>query len=89
MNALRVHGGEATSRRISVRVGGWVPMTDRGEDGEEANTPLLRLESGTSNNVKSSNADEGLGEGSWVSGLRNNCGDDCLELGITISLGVL
>ena len=67
-------------------------MADRGEDDDEAKLPLFRLESGTSKSVKSSKADEGLdeglGDGSRDSGLRNNCGDDCLELEITIALCV-
>jgi hypothetical protein len=70
VKALNVQGGEATSRRISVNVGGFVPMADRGDDGEEAKTPLVRLESVTSNRVKSSNAEEGLGDDSRESGER-------------------
>lgn len=64
VNALSVHGGGATSRRISVRFGGFEPMADRGEDADEAKTPLVRLESVTSNRVKSSKADDGLDDNS-------------------------
>lgn len=66
MKALRVHGGGATSRRISVRVGGCEPMADRGLEGVEgAKRPLDGRESGTSKRVKSSKAEDGRVGGSW------------------------
>jgi hypothetical protein len=55
-------------------------MTDSGEEGEDVKTPLVRLESVTSKRVKSSKADEGLGEDSWEPGERNDDVGDLKDL---------
>lgn len=60
-------------------------MADRGDDGEEAKTPLVRLESVTSNRVKSSNAEDGLGDDSRESGQRYSEDGGGLEVDITIA----
>lgn len=86
VKALSVQGGEATSRRISVRVGGLVPMADRGEDADEAKTPLVRLESVTSKSVKSSKADEGLDNDSWGFRARYSDGGGCLDSELIIAV---
>lgn len=59
MKALRVHGGEATSRRISLRVGGREPMAPVGVDVPESNASLNGLDGGISASKKSSKAEEG------------------------------
>jgi hypothetical protein len=60
MKALRVHGGEDVLRRISERVGGRVPMADRGEDAVEPYGLVFNQASWTSmKRIESSNADEG------------------------------
>jgi hypothetical protein len=59
-------------------------MADRGEDGDDVKTPLVRLESATSKSVKSSKADEGRGDDSWELGERKDDGGD-LNVGLTIA----
>lgn len=59
MKALRVHGGDETSRRISVRVGGLEPMAPVGVEVPDINASLNGLEGGVSTSKKPSNAEDG------------------------------
>jgi hypothetical protein len=59
MKALRVHGGEETSRRISVRVGGREPMAPVGVEVPEMNASLSGLEGGVSTSKNPSKAEDG------------------------------
>lgn len=68
MKALRVHGGEATSKRISVRDGGRAPTAPAGVEWPDMNASLIGLEGGSSTSKKSSKADEGRGESSCEQG---------------------
>lgn len=62
MKALRVHGGEATSKRISVSEGGRAPMAPAGVDEVDLKCSLGGLEVGVSTSKKSSKAEPGRGD---------------------------
>lgn len=59
MKALRVHGGDATSRRISVRDGGREPIVPFGVEVPDINASLTGLDTGESTSKMSSKAEEG------------------------------
>lgn len=59
MKALRVHGGDAASRRISLREGGREPMAPVGVEVPESNASLKGLDGGMSALKRSSKAEEG------------------------------
>lgn len=88
MKALSVQGGEATSSKMSVRVGGRAPMAYCGEDDVDANTPLAGLEKEASKSANSSKAEEGPGESCRGFGDRA-IGGGRRDLGLTISTSLL
>lgn len=82
MNALRVHGGGAVSRRISLRVGGRPAMLYRGEDASDEEVKLVGREYDVyDNSLKSSKADKGRG---CCFGIVSRAPGGCRILGLTM-----
>lgn len=77
MKAVRVHGGEATSRRISANDGGREPKAPLGVEVPDMKASLIGLEGAESTSKKSSKAEEGWGDGGGRVGLRHS--GDCLR----------
>lgn len=87
MKAVRLHGGEATSRRISANDGGREPKAPLGVEVPDMKASLMGLEGAESTSKKSSKAEEGWGDGGGRVGLRHS--GDCLrERDMPIFLGL-